>query len=142
MKDIFAETTFGKLALAKIKPTEPNFRLYSAGWLGKHPNYDVMEVKGAVFRAAARGPRKGKLCIPIPGTERVAYVTKEEIEVIYMTNLENNAAFAEMRIVVTPELLAEVAGIIESLDVSPSSARLTANWIFEAMKRKELVVTN
>jgi hypothetical protein len=56
-------------------------------------------------------------------------------EVIYMTNLENNAAFAEMRIVVTPELLAEVAGIIESLDVSPSSARLTANWIFEVIRK-------
>ena len=48
--DIFAETDYGKIALKKIAPTDPNFRLYEAGWLGKHGKSDVMEVKGAVFR--------------------------------------------------------------------------------------------
>lgn len=31
MDDLFANYTFGKVALKKIKPTDPNFRLYCAG---------------------------------------------------------------------------------------------------------------
>lgn len=77
--DLFSGTTFGKLALAKIKPADPNFRLFSAGWLGNDNSRDVMEVKGAVLRAAKRGPRKGELCIIVPGTVRTTYVTAEEM---------------------------------------------------------------
>lgn len=32
-KDPFADTEFGKVALAKLEPCKPNFRLYCAGWL-------------------------------------------------------------------------------------------------------------
>jgi len=80
VEDIFAQMEFGKLALIKIKPTDPNFRLYKAGWLGKNNERDVMEVTGAVFRTALKGRRKGELCIIVPGTERTAYITAAEID--------------------------------------------------------------
>lgn len=79
MEDIFAEMSYGKLALKKLAPVAPNFKLYFAGWLGKTNERQVMEVRGAVFRQAKRGVRKGKFCIIVPGTERTAYVTKEEM---------------------------------------------------------------
>ena len=82
MEDLFKETTFGQLALAKIKPASPNFRLYSAGWLGDGNQRDVMDVTGAEFREAKRGPRKGDLCIQVPGTVRTAYVTAEEMQAL------------------------------------------------------------
>jgi hypothetical protein len=78
--DLFADYTYGKIALEKMKPTDPNFRLYEAGWLGPGNQREVMEVKGAVFRTALRGPRKGELCILIKGTEQVAYVTSGEMD--------------------------------------------------------------
>jgi len=81
--DIFAQTPFGKIALEKIKPTSPNFRLYSAGWLetgGPPETWEVMEVTGAEFRAAKSGLYKGTLCIKIKGTERTAHVTKAELQ--------------------------------------------------------------
>lgn len=77
--DLFADTAFGKAALAKLKPTDPNFRLFFAGWLGDYDTTDTMEVKGAIFRAAKSGPRKGQLVIQVPGTERTAYVTEAEM---------------------------------------------------------------
>ncbi|SFD84346.1 hypothetical protein [Massilia yuzhufengensis] len=80
MEDLFADTTFGKLALQKLAPTTTYFRLYSAGWLGNGNQRDVMEVTGAEFREAKRGPRKGELCILIPGTQRRAYITVAEME--------------------------------------------------------------
>lgn len=79
-RDIFAEYSYGKLALQKLSPVPANFRLYSAGWLGEKPEeMTVMEVSGAEFRAAKSGPNKGKLSIMIPGTKRTAYVTKAEM---------------------------------------------------------------
>lgn len=80
MEDLFANYTFGKVALKKIKPADPNFRLYCAGWLGDIATTDTMEVIGAVFREAKRGPRKGELCIVVPRTKRVAYVTVAEMD--------------------------------------------------------------
>ena len=80
MEDLFAGTTFGQLALAKLAPTGLGFRLYQAGWLGKGTERDCMEVKGAEFRAAVRGPREGQLCILVKGTQRTAYVTAAEME--------------------------------------------------------------
>ena len=81
-EDIFAKQPFGKAALAKIKPTSPNFRLYSAGWLetgGSPDTWDTMEVTGAEFREAKTGPNKGKLTILVPGTVRTAYVHESEM---------------------------------------------------------------
>lgn len=84
-EDVFAQESYGKVALQKIKPTDPNFRLYRAGWLGDIKTTDTMEVTGAVFRAALRGPRKGKLCIEVPGTQRTAYVTVAEMRAVETT---------------------------------------------------------
>lgn len=78
--DTFAQTGFGKAALCKMGEVPENFRLYEAGWLGERPEeFSVMEVKGAEFRAAKRGPNKGKLSIIVPGTRRTVYVSREEI---------------------------------------------------------------
>ena len=78
-RDIFAEQTYGMIALEKLAPVHENFRLYSAGWLGEGTQFDVMAVKGAVFRPAKSGPNKGKLSIIVKDTSRIAYVTKEEM---------------------------------------------------------------
>lgn len=76
---VFADQKYGKAALQKLAPTDPNFRLYLAGWLGEKPPFEVMEVRGAVFRHATRGPNKGKLSIRIPGTTRTVHLTAAEI---------------------------------------------------------------
>lgn len=78
--DIFGEQTFGKLAIRKIAPAELNFRLYKAGWIGKANERQVMEVSGAVFREAQRGPRKGQLSIMVPHTSRTVHVTADEMD--------------------------------------------------------------
>lgn len=79
-KDIFAEQPFGKAALKKMGTVPENFRLFYAGWMGDNPpKYEVMKVQGALFRAPSRGPNKGKLTIPLKGSTRTAYVTREEI---------------------------------------------------------------
>ncbi|MBY6032149.1 hypothetical protein KUV59_03140 [Marinobacter daepoensis] len=80
-EDVFAQSAFGRLALSKMKPVPENFRLFEAGWLGDRPkDWEVMEVKGAEFRAAKSGPRKGKLAIKIKDTTRTVYLTKKEIQ--------------------------------------------------------------
>ena len=79
-EDIFADQSYGKIALQKIAPTDPNFRLYKAGYLGKGNVRKVMEVTGAVFRHATRGPNKGKLSIMVPHTARTTHVTAAEME--------------------------------------------------------------
>ena len=38
-----------------------------------------MKVTGAEFREAKSGPQKGKLAIMVKGTQRSAYVTREEM---------------------------------------------------------------
>ena len=79
--DVFAEQPYGKLALQKMGAVPENFRLYYAGWLGKKPeDFTVMEVTGAQFRVAKRGPNKGKLSIKIPGTQRKVRVTRAEMQ--------------------------------------------------------------
>lgn len=80
MDDVFASQTFGKVALEKLAPNPPNFMLYIAGWLGDGTRRDVMEVSGAVFREAKSGPRKGKICVMVPGTKRTTYVTANEMD--------------------------------------------------------------
>lgn len=80
-KDIFAEQSYGKIALQKLGPVPENFRLFEAGWLGKRPEeFHVMKVAGAEFRMAKSGPNKGKLSILVKGTQRSAFVTKEEMQ--------------------------------------------------------------
>lgn len=80
--DLFAEFPFGQIALEKIKPVNPNFRLFSAAWIktgGGPETWEVMEVSGAEFRAATRGPNTGKLSIMVPNTKRTVHVHKSEI---------------------------------------------------------------
>jgi len=78
--DVFAEQSFGKVALKKLGKVSENFRLYRAGWLGKHPTRDIMEVTGAEFRAAKSGPNAGKLSIKVNGSDKTVHVTKEEMQ--------------------------------------------------------------
>lgn len=92
-KDIFAECTYGKIALKKMGPVPENFRLFCAGWLGDKPSeWDVMKVTGAEFRVAKAGPNKGKLCIRVKGTDRNAFVSRDE-----MKNFEKNAKKSKVR---------------------------------------------
>jgi hypothetical protein len=80
-KDIFADFSYGKVALIKLAPVPEKFRLFSAGWLGEKPaDWKTMKVTGAEFREAKSGPQKGKLAIMVQGTQRSAYVTKEEMQ--------------------------------------------------------------
>lgn len=79
---VFEQQLYGQIALEKIKPSSPNFRLYSAGWLetgGPPETWEVMEVTGAEFREAKSGPNKGKLCILVPNTKRSAHVHVSEM---------------------------------------------------------------
>ena len=78
-EDIFADQSYGALALQKLAPADSNFRLYKAGWLGKGDEREVIAVTGAVFRHATRGPNKGKLSIMVPDTSRTAHVTSAEM---------------------------------------------------------------
>jgi len=80
-QDVFAEQSYGKVALQKMAPVPENFRLYCAGWLGKEPkDFTVMEVTGAQFRVAKTGVNKGKLSIMVAGTKRTVYVTATEMK--------------------------------------------------------------
>lgn len=79
-EDLFAEESYGKLALQKIGSIDPNFRLYQAGWLGEGNEREIMRVTGAVFREALKGPNKGQLSIKIGGTERSVFVTAREMK--------------------------------------------------------------
>lgn len=81
-EDIFGKMPFGRIALAKLKPASPNFRLYSAGWLetgGPPDTWEVMAVTGAEFREAKSGPNRGKLCIMVKGTKRTVHVHRSEM---------------------------------------------------------------
>lgn len=78
MEDIYKDTRFGRIALKKLSPVGENFMLFECGWLNGDRK-GVMECKGATFREAKSGPNKGKLTVIVPGTTRIAYVTREEI---------------------------------------------------------------
>jgi len=78
--DIFAQESYGKIAIEKLNAVSPlpkNFRLYECGWLGN--TRQVMRVTGAEFRPAKSGPNTGKLAVMIPKTKQTAYVTAEEM---------------------------------------------------------------
>jgi hypothetical protein len=83
MDNPFAKESYGQIALQKMGQTDPNFILYEAGCLetgGAPCTWDVFEVKGALFREAKRGPRKGEVCVMVKGTKQTAYVTKAEMK--------------------------------------------------------------
>lgn len=78
MEDVFAGTIMGRVALEKLKPVDPDFMFYYAGWLGEN-EYKVLKLSGAEFREARSGPRKGQVCILVKGTQRSVYLTAEEM---------------------------------------------------------------
>ena len=78
--DLFADLSYGKVALQKLAPVDPDFRLYKAGWLGKGNTREVMEVTGGLFRKALRGANKGKLSVLVPNSSRSVYVTASEMD--------------------------------------------------------------
>lgn len=77
---LFENYAYGKAALKKMGEVPENFRLYSAGLKGNHPDFHGMEVSGAEFRAAKTGKNKGRLTIYVAGTDRTAYVSNSEIQ--------------------------------------------------------------
>lgn len=80
--DIMGQQPYGRLALSRMHADNPlpeNFMLYSAGWKGKHPNYEAMQVTGAQFRPVQRGPHKGELTMIVSHTKRTIYLTPDEV---------------------------------------------------------------
>lgn len=79
-------------ARAKMKNLPENFMIYKFNWLGdlNDRENNVMEVTGAVFREAKSGPRKGKLCMMVKGTERKVFLTPDDVKAIDSTR-ENDA---------------------------------------------------
>lgn len=80
MEDIFESQSYYKVAMAKIKPDNPDFRIFCCGWVGDYHTTDTMQVTGAVFREAKSGPRKGKKVVEVTGTRRSAFVTVAEMK--------------------------------------------------------------
>lgn len=83
IEDLFAKQSYGKIALQKLNPSSPNFRLYSAGWVetgGGPETWEIMEVIGAEFREAKSGPNKGKLTVMVEDTKRKVHVHKSEMK--------------------------------------------------------------
>lgn len=81
MIDMIKNLPYGKAALKKMAAAEPlpdDFMLYEAGFVQDKPEIGVMFVKGAVFREAKRGPNKGLKCIPVAGTARMEYVSRQD----------------------------------------------------------------
>ena len=78
--DLFAEYSYGQIALQKLAPTDPDFRLYKAGWMGKSNTRDAMQVTGGVFRKALRGQYKGKLAVLVADISRSVDVTASEMD--------------------------------------------------------------
>lgn len=66
-------------AIKKLSPVAENFRIFYYAVLGDPPN-TVLHVKGCVLRPATRGPRKGELCVPVPGTERECFLSREDTD--------------------------------------------------------------
>lgn len=80
-KDLFAEQGYGRIALKKLAPVSPNFRLFQAGWLGEKPvDWKVMKITGAEFRVAKTGKNAGTLSIMVKGSTRSTYVTRAEMD--------------------------------------------------------------
>lgn len=82
-KNVMQKQPYAQIALKRMGAVPENFLVYRAEWLGteKDPkDWVEMKVTGAQFREAKRGPNKGELCIKVPHTDRVAYVTEAEMK--------------------------------------------------------------
>lgn len=74
------ETNFGRAALNQIGDVPDGFQIFEAGWLEKKPkDFNVMFVRGAVFRESKSGPRKGRKVVEVDGTRKTVYVTRRDI---------------------------------------------------------------
>ncbi len=75
------DTCFGKAAIKKMGQLPDGFQIFEAGWMEKlAKDFNTMFVKGAVFREAKSGPRKGQKVVMVPGTTRTVYVTRSEMQ--------------------------------------------------------------
>ena len=82
-KDVFADCTYGQIALKKLAPVPETFRLYSAGWIEEKPkDWKTMKVTGADFSVAKAGPNKGQLSIMVKGSTRSAFVSRAEMQAV------------------------------------------------------------
>lgn len=77
--DVFAQQTYGQIALQKMQPLPENFRLFKAGWLGDGTAREVMKVTGGEYRVAKSGKNKGLLSVLFKGTEKYCFVTWDEM---------------------------------------------------------------
>ncbi len=84
--DTWLETPYGRAAMRNFGPVSPDFRMYEVEWLEWSAG---VKVKGAIFRKAKFGKNKGRMCVMVPGTERVTYVTRDEIEKYSDENVES-----------------------------------------------------
>jgi len=69
---------------------DENFCIYKFEWRGdiKDRANCVLEVTGAQFREAKSGPRKGQKCIMIKNTDKVCFLTPDEIDNLYKDNTQ------------------------------------------------------
>lgn len=78
---IFEKYDFAHLAREKLRIKNPDFRIYIAGIKPEPPkDWTHMVVTGAVFREPTKGPNIGKLSIMVPGTQKTAKISRQEIE--------------------------------------------------------------
>ena len=75
----FDEENYGKLARSRLKDVDENFRWYIVERIGEGDG-SALKLTGATFREAKSGPRKGKLCVIVKGTQRVAVVSQADID--------------------------------------------------------------
>lgn len=79
--DAFGGTAIERAMINKIGKVPDNFRVYSAGWIGRTPaDWKTMSITGALFEPITRGPRKGRMLNPIAGTKQTVSVTREELK--------------------------------------------------------------
>ncbi|WP_407304110.1 hypothetical protein [Acinetobacter sp.] len=73
------------LARSKMRDLPEDFMIYAFEWLGDIINDRascVLKMTGAVFREAKRGPRKGQKCMMVKGTERMVFLTPDEVNTL------------------------------------------------------------
>lgn len=66
-------------AIKKLGIVHKDFRMYLFESLGDGAA-GVMKLTGCVFRVAKKGKNKGDLCIKVPGSTRVSFMSSSEIE--------------------------------------------------------------
>jgi hypothetical protein len=75
----FDEQDYGRAARSRLKDVHENFRWYISEVVGED-EATAIKLTGAVFREAKRGPNKGKLSIIVKDTQRVAVVSRADVE--------------------------------------------------------------